>query len=270
MNDIIKHVLTNTHLLMEITKWHIFHYFYNNKKQFINIICQTKNYDKLNWLINNNYITYNLLDKIVQQLLPKSNYITTFSQYAYFCDNKHFPFPDINIEINFESYEFIKLYNILPSNNIFNEEELLTFPFEEIKKKVFNDMNVNCINHCISVGNYGTQYDLDKLDIDDNSLKFLFKTNNVTFKTLDKFFNKRYHCLNESILYIFYKNYYNTLEYVLSTFPNKCKKINGSLVTMEKVLNYLIQFNIEIIVVLLENNITSIHDTIIKFFFINY
>ena len=60
-------VLTNRDLLKEITKWHISHYIHF-PNIFIQKLSNPKNLDKLRWLLNEQLITINTLNKLVQNI----------------------------------------------------------------------------------------------------------------------------------------------------------------------------------------------------------
>jgi hypothetical protein len=82
-------VLTNNDLLKEITKWHILKYI-NFPDIFLNIICNDNNIYYLSWLLTDKYLTFEMLNIMVQNVLPDISAlqdlpgvnITSFTEYV--------------------------------------------------------------------------------------------------------------------------------------------------------------------------------------------
>ena len=291
MSDIIYSVLTNNDLLKEITKWHILDHL-NNHEKLIKILCQDKNIDNLIFILKEKYITFDILDESTTLHISKFNYFDykpLFLDYAYFANStnitKYFNYDmkcraDLTIYMQNifndlkDNHNFIKFYNYLPDDNIFDK---FIYNFSTYKlhdnvniKNLFDDMNYNSFNHCITIGDYGTQYDLDELHFNDNLLKFLIKSNLITLDFLENLFtnddNKQNIVIKKSIAYLLYKNYSETLRYILWKFPNEKNELNN-VCKNNKTIDFLISHNIETIVVLLENNISSLHNECITYLF---
>lgn len=284
MNDVIYLVLTNNDLLKEITKWHILDHL-DNDELLIKILCQEKNIDNLMWLLNKNYITMDILDKSAKLHIPKLNYFDhapSFLDLAYFVNNskitKYFNY-DTKCKLDlieytqeiFNNHSFIRFYNFLPDNNLFNNSiyHLTTYNLHDniFIKKLFDDMNYDSFNHCITIGDYGTQYNLDELHFNDDLLKFLIKGKLITLDFLDNIFvkdNTKNIVIRKSIAYLLYKNFSETLKYVLYKCPGL---LNNDIFKDNTINDFLLSHNIETVVVLLENNISALHNECIEYLF---
>ncbi len=289
MDDIGHIIFTNNDILKQITKWHILDYL-NDEEHLINILCQDKNIDNLIWLLCDKYITVDILNNTTTKCLSKFNYFSydpLFLDYAHFANSpkitsyfKYITNRNINLteymQNVFEKLEdnkmFISFYNYLPQNNLFDkfihdyETHNLIFN-KTINNNLFNDMNCLAFNHCFIAGDFGTQYDLKELHYNDNLLKFLLKSGLITLDFLDKKFIDFDKCITirSSIVYMLYKNFSKTLEYILYKYPiERNQLIDGF---SDKLTEFLFSQNIETIIVLLKNNISELHTYILEYIF---
>ena len=306
----------NYKLLKEIIKCDDFNNI-ENDKEFIDILCKDENINKFMLLFNENHITIENLNIITQNIVhPFTDFDNklSFFDYAYFTGNvniiNHFSYDpqftlsDIQYRVkkifeNIDEYtdtkksdfhNFIVFYNQLPDNNLIDTIIPSDNLYDNIwiQIDVLSDIHLDCENHCKSIGGYGYQYNMNKINYCDNVIKFLLKSNSDNVIYLENLLEKCNEKNNKKwgirscdqnidlsqkkvpsyIMYLIYKNFYNSLNYILNKYPEiKEIIIILRIFKTQKVMHYLIKYNIQTIITLIDHDITSFYDIITDYLY---
>ncbi len=288
-------VLTNKDLLQYITQWHILPL----PKNIINILSQDKNIIKLIWLLNDKYITMEELDRLTQKhttILGKAGNEffekLSFLEYAYFINSKnilnYFKYKPKTINVDDEierlftnalltTYDsslprFIAFYNNMPPNNIFTNiiPTLDLGNNETVKKIINNDMVTNCQNNICKFCCFCNKPPIasQKTYTNDDLILFLLKSNSINVSYLDNILKNNTNKKVRSILYMMYKNYEGTFNYMVDNCPDIIPYINDSNIFSNQLLvDYFMFNNGKMLTKLVERGATSLHSNMIDYLF---
>jgi len=362
----IYNVFTNNDLLKEITKWHILEYINDSRIQnvikypenntyggiskaialkIINLLSQDKNLTKLTWLLNDKYITIEILDIFTKHCTNNATFcmsfqvqptqITdcfynnlTFFEYAYMANSKnilqYFPsnnecrkinlkekvedifkyiplllkqknvrwndnkdeidddpiggmhWNNLTLEENINTVKicnFLQFYNNLPENNVFNPI-ILSYKLhnnEIIKKIILDDINCNCKNACKTFCEFCTLKNNNVITpFDDILINCLLKSETITLEFINNNLNNNLgnDLPNSGILYLLYKGFDKSLEYLLNKFPNIITLLNDShILKNQRLCDYLICNNCPMMCMLLQKGVTTLHNGVLNCLF---
>ena len=168
---------------------------------------------------------------------------------------------------------FLQFYNNLPENNVFTPI-ILSYKLhnnEIIKKIILDDINCNCKNACKTFCEFCNVKNNNVITpFDDILINCLLKSETITLEFINNNLNNNldYVLPNSGILYLLYKGFDKSLEYLLNKFPNIITLLNDShIFKNQRLCDYLICNNCPMMCMLIQKGVTALHNCVLNYLF---